>query len=395
VSTAAAYPPPAADLAPIGRRALVAGFAAAAISAVGLAVDPQRFFRAYLVAWVLWLGVALGSLAIEMLHHLSRGAWGVVIRRILEAASRTLPLLAVLFVPLLFGLDDLYPWARAEAVAADEHLRHKTPYLNVPFFLARLAASFAIWIAFAALLSRLSRRQDDTGEPALARRMQVLSAPGLALYCLTMTFTAIDLLMSLDPHWFSAIYGVYVVGGQAVSAMAFTIVAALWLIRREPMSGLFQARHVHDHGKLLFAFTMLWAYFALSQFLIIWSADLPEEIGFYRDRLSGGWTAVSLLLVVLHFAVPFALLLSRDLKRDARKLAAVAALLLAMRWVDLWWLVSPAFDRQLSIHWLDIAAPVAVGGIWLWRFAAELGSRSLLPVNDPGLPAALETTAHG
>jgi hypothetical protein len=393
--SAAAYAPPAPDLAALGRRALIAGVAAGVACAVGLASDPPRFFRAYLVAWVLWLGVALGSLAIEMLHHLSRGAWGLVIRRILEAASRTLPLLAVLFVPLLFGLDDLYPWARAETVAADEHLQHKAPYLNVPFFLARLAASFVIWTALAAALSRMSRRQDDTADPALERRMQVLSAPGLALYCLTMTFTAIDLLMSLDPNWFSAIYGVYVVGGQAVSAMAFTVVAALYLSRRAPMSDVFQARHFHDHGKLLFAFTMLWAYFALSQFLIIWSGDVPEEIGFYRDRLAGGWNAVSILLVILHFAVPFVLLLSRDLKRDARKLAGVAALLLVMRWVDLHWLVSPAFDPEFSLHWLDLAAPVAVGGIWLWRFAAELGARSLLPVHDRNLPAALEAHAHG
>jgi hypothetical protein len=331
-----------------------------------------------------------------MLHHLSRGAWGLVIRRVFEAASRTLPLLAVLFVPLLFGLDDLYPWARAETVAADEHLRHQAAYLNVPFFLARLAVFFGIWIAFATVLSRLSKRQDDTADPTLEWRMKVLAAPGLALYCLTMSFAAIDLCMSLDPHWFSAIYGVYVVGGQAVSAMAFAIVAALYLSRRQPMSGALQPRHVHDHGKLLFAFTMLWAYFALSQFLIIWSGNLPEEIGFYSDRQSGGWNVVSLLLVIFHFAVPFVLLLSRDLKRDARKLACVAALLLVMRWVDLYWLIAPTFHaNKLSLHWLDIAAPIAVGGLWLWRFTAELQTRSLLPINDPNLPAALEVSSHG
>ena len=396
MNAAGSFSPPAADLTALGRRALIAGGVAAAVSAAGLAFNPTQFFRSYLVAWVLWLGVALGSLAIEMVHHLSRGAWGLVIRRIFEAASRTLPLLAVLFLPLLFGLDDLYPWARAETVAADEHLRHQASYLNVPFFLVRLLVYFGIWIAFATVLSRLSRRQDDTADPALERRMRVLAAPGLALYCLTMTFAAIDLCMSLDPHWFSAIYGVYVVGGQAVSAMAVAIVAALYLSRREPLSGALQPRHVHDHGKLLFAFTMLWAYFALSQFIIIWSGNLPEEIGFYADRLTGGWNVVSVLLVLFHFAVPFVLLLSRDLKRDARKLAGVAVLLLVMRWVDLYWLIAPAFHAEkLSLHWLDIAAPIAVGGIWSWRFATELKTRPLLPINDPGLPAALEASSHG
>jgi hypothetical protein len=396
VSPAGSYPPPAADLEPVGRRSLAVGGLGAALCAVGFLLEAPQFFRSYLIAWVLWLGVALGSFAIQMLHHLSRGAWGLMIRRILEAASRTIPAVAVLFLPLLLGLKHLYPWAQAERVAADELLRHQASYLNVGFLIARAAVYFTVWIVFAFALSKLSRRQDETGSPALERRMQLFSAPGLALYCLTMTFLAIDILMSLNPHWYSAIYGVYVVGGQAVSALAFAIIVALFLSRREPMARAFNVGHFHDYGKLLLAFTMLWAYFGLSQFLIIWSGDLPEEIGFYKDRLSGGWGVVSMALVLFHFALPFVLLLSRDLKRDSKKLAGVAVLLLVMRWVDIYWLVAPAFHpERLAFHWLDIVAPFAVGGIWVWLFVREVMKRPLLPLNDSGLPAALEVHAHG
>ena len=240
------------------------------------------------MAFVFVLGVALGSLAISMLHHMSGGAWGIVIRRILEASSRTLPLVALFAVPLLFGLRHLYPWADPARVASDEILEHRAGYMNPAVFAVRLAVCLLLWIVFAQALSRLSKRQDDAPDagpraPDAARR----GARASALYCLLVTVVSVDLLMSLDPHWYSAIYGVYVVGGQALSGLAFTLLACLFLARRGPMADVLQPRHVHDLGKLLLAFTMLWAYFALSQFLIIWSGNLPEEIGFFHDRLSG------------------------------------------------------------------------------------------------------------
>jgi hypothetical protein len=347
------------------------------------------------VAWVLWTGVALGSFAIEMLHHTSRGAWGLMIRRILEAASRTLPALFLLGIPLLFGLKHLYHWAHPEEVAADELLRHKAPYLNVPFFTGRFVFYFVAWSAFAFTLSRLSKEQDETGSPALERRMQLIAAGGLTVYVLTVTFFAVDFLMSLTPHWFSAIYGIYVLGGQVLSGLAFTILVALFLSERPPMDRAFQHIHFQDYGKLLLAFTMLWSYFGISQLIIIWSGDLPEEIPFYRDRLSGPWSAVSTALLLFHFAVPFALLLSRNLKRDIRRLARVAALLLVMRWVDLWWLVAPAFHPSgIPLHWLDLATVAALGGIWVWLFTGQLKARPLIPVHDPHLTAALEAEAH-
>jgi len=383
----------AAGLAGIRRAALVIGVVALAASALGGMNDPAQFFRSYLVAFIYWLSIALGCFAIAMLHHLSGGAWGLMIRRILEAASRTLPFLALMFVPLLFGLSHLYHWARPEELQADPLLQHQSAYLNPRFFAARTLLYFLIWIGFALAINRMSLRQDAGREPRLARRMQLASAPGLALYCLTATFAAIDWLMSLDSHWSSSIYGFYFVGGQAVSALAFVILVTLFLSRRPPLQDVLRPVHFHDYGKLLLTFVVLWAYFAVSQLIIIWQGNLAEEITWYQGRLQGGWSGVSIFLAAAHFGLPFLLLLSRDLKRDVGRLASIAALLLVMRWVDLFWLAAPAFSPyRVRIHWLDLALPVALGGLWVAAFVTELGKRSLLPLHDPALA---EARAHG
>src|SRR3954471_20066491 len=362
---AAAFTAPA-DVDRIQRLALITGAVGLVVSLIGLFLSPQYFYRAWLVGWVFWMGVTLGCLAISLLHHLTRGAWGLVIRRVLEAASRTLPVLLLLALPLLFGLKDLYEWARPEAVQHDALLQAKAPYLNVPFFITRLVLYFLIWGGVAFLMSRLSRRQDlhpeDTG---LKRRMQLIAGPALAAYCLAVTFAAVDWLMSLQPHWFSTIYGVYLMGSQGLAALAFLITFALWLSRREPMSGVLQPRHFHDWGKLFLAFVMLWAYFSFSQFLIIWAGNLPEEISFYLPRMRGAWGAVFLAIALFHFLLPFLLLLSRDLKRNARRLVIVAVLMLVMRWLELVWQVEPAFhDHNAGFYWLYLTAPLAVGGFW-------------------------------
>ncbi len=359
-------------------------------------MNPAQFYRSYLVAFALVLGVTLGSMAVSMLHHMSRGAWGLVIRRILEASSRTLPLVALFAVPLLFGLRHVYPWADPARVATDEILRHRAAYMNPTAVVVRLALCLAVWTFFALALSRLSKTQDEAPSAGLERRMQLVAAPGLAVYCLLITVVAIDLLMSTDAHWYSAIYGIYVVGGQAIAGMSFTLLVALTLARSEPFRSAVQERHVHDWGKLLFAFTMLWAYFAVSQLIIIWSGDLPEEITFYKARVTGGWMAVSLALALFQFAVPFVFLLSANFKKNLGKLSAVALLLLVMRGVDLFWLVAPAWHPEgFSLHWLDLALPIALMGLWIAAFVRELGKRPLLPVNDPNLPVAMEVHAHG
>jgi hypothetical protein len=386
---AAAFAAPA-DLDRLQRRALgVAGIAALACVA-GLLLAPDSFFRAYLVGWVYWVGVALGCLAISMLHHLTRGAWGLVVRRVLEAAARTLPLLLVLFLPLVFGLRGLYLWAQPAAVRGDAVLTAKAAYLNVPFFLVRLVLYFLVWGGFAFVLDRLSLRQDKTADPGLTRRMQLLAAPAFAAWCLAVTFAAVDWLMSLQPHWYSTIYGVYLMGSQALSALAFVIAFALYLSRRAPMAGVLQPRHFHDWGKLFLAFVMLWAYFSFSQFLIIWAGNLPEEISFFLRRTRHGWGVLAVAIVAFHFALPFALLLSRDLKRNASRLAIVAFLMLGMRWLDLVWQVEPAFDRTApAYYWLYLAAPLAIGGLWFAAFLRELKKRPLLPVNEPYLAEAI------
>ena len=382
--------PPAVDR--VQRLGLIASGVGGVLCLLGLFLSPAYFFRAWLVGWVYWMGVTLGCLAIFMLHHLTRGDWGLVVRRVLEAASRTLPALLVLFLPLAFGMRQLYEWARHEIVRGDAILQHKQPYLNVPFFLVRLIVYFLVWGGFAWILNRMSLRQDRGDDPGVTRRMQLIAGPGLAAYCLAVTFASVDWLMSLQPHWFSTIYGIYLMGSQGLSALAFLIVAALYLSRREPMAAVIQPRHFHDWGKLFLAFVMLWAYFSFSQFLIIWAGNLPEEISFFGARTRGAWGGVALAIVLFHFAVPFALLLSRDLKRNARRLAVVAALMLVMRWVDLLWQVEPAFpvaERSAAMYWLYVAAPVTIGGLWLFVFVRELKKRPLLPLNDPYLAEAI------
>lgn len=388
-ATAAAYAAPV-ELARLRKIAIVVGALAAVVSAIAAFVDPAPFFRSYLVGFLFWLGITLGCFALAMLHHLTGGAWGVVIRRVLEAASRTLPLMVILFLPLLAGLPHLYIWARPGSLAAEHALAHKAAYLNVTAFVVRTALYFTVLGTLAFFLNRWSLEQDRTGDPALRQRMRLLSAPGLGLYCLAATFASIDWLMSLDPKWVSSIYGVGFVGGQALAAIAFVIVAGFLLAKRPPMAAVLSTRHFNDYGNLMLAFLMLWAYFSVSQLIIIWSGNLPEEIPFYIRRLAPGWQGVGLLLLVGHFALPFLLLVSRSVKKNPRILAAVAGFVLLMRWVDLYWQAAPAFYLQRPhFGWLDVTVPAAIGGAWMAVFAWQLGERPLLPIRDPHLEEAL------
>jgi len=366
---------------------LVAAIAGVA-SIAGLFFDRAQFFQSYLVSWLFWLGITMGCFALMTLHHLTRGAWGLMVRRILEAATRNLPLMTLLFIPILLGLGDLYLWARPEALS-DELIQQKASYLNPTAFAIRSFFYLAVWTLFAWILNRLSLEQDKTGEPDLFRKMQLVSAAALVLFCLLSTFASIDWLMSLDPHWYSSIFGVYFIIGEALAGIAFVIVMARYLSKREPLRGVLQPRHIHDYGNLLLAFVMLWAYIAVSQLIIIWSGDLPEEVVWYLERIQGGWLGVSIALGVFHFFLPFLILLSRGFKRNIGALIQVAVFLLIMRWVDLYWLAAPTFHHHLALHWLDLTTLLAIGGIWFSLFLGQLGNRSLLPVNDPYLDEAI------
>jgi hypothetical protein len=350
----------------------------------GAFFDPGQFFQSYLIGYLFWSGVALGCLGILMLQHLTGGGWGVVIRRLLESGTRTLPLVAIMFVPILFGMRSLYVWARPEVVAGDALLQHKQPYLNVDFFAVRSVIYFAIWMFLAWVLNRWSRRQDETGDPSLQDRFQRFSGIGLVVFVLTMTFASVDWVMSLEPHWFSTIYGALFIAGHVLAAFSLAIACVVMLSDTKPLSEVIKPEQFHDLGKLLFAFVLVWAYFAFSQYLIIWSGNLPEEIPWYLRRLQGGWQWVILAVVILHFVLPFLLLLSRNLKQDSRRLRRVALLVVAMRLVDVYWMTEPAFGESgFSPHWMDVAAPVGLGGIWVGAFLWNLKRRPLLPLRDP------------
>jgi len=372
------------DLRHLQRPLLIAGAVGLGVSALGGLFNPAQFFQSYLMAYMLCLGTTLGCLALGMVHQLSGGAWGVVLRRPIGGAVRVLPVLTALFLPILFGMSRLYIWTHADAVAADEVLRHKHLYLNVPFFILRAAIYFLVWNGLSYFLNAWSLEQDRTGDPRIAGRMQRLSAGGLVAYGLTITFASFDWLMSISPDWYSTIYGVLIIGGQGLSALAFLIVVVAWLSRRPPLDRIIRPEHFHDAGNLTLAFVMLWAYFSFSQYLIIWAGDLPPEIAWYQHRLQTGWRAVGVALVLFHFAVPFLVLLSRRVKREPTTLARLAVWILAARLVDLFWLIAPDFHRNgIHVSWLDVLLPVSLASIWLAAFVWQLRGRAILPVHDP------------
>lgn len=380
----------------IQRLALIVGVIGLALCGVGWFLAPNQFFQSYLFAYMFWLGLALGSSAIVLLIHLAGGGWGFVIRRILEAAAMTLPLMLVLFVPIVLGMGALYEWTHPDIVEGDPVLLGKSAYLNVEFFLIRAAIYFVVWIGIAYLLNRWSAEQDQTGDPALSDRLRLLARFGLALYFLTMTFAAIDWVMSLEPHWFSSIFGVLFIIGQGLSSMAFAIAVAGLLSAREPLADIATPARFNDLGGLLLAFVMFWAYISLSQYLIIWSGNLPEEVTWYLHRTQGGWNWVILFVLAFQFVLPFFLLLARRTKRTIPALSALAAMIVVVHLVELFWRVAPSFHQSaLAVHWLDIAAPIGIGGIWIAAFTWLLQGRPLVPLHDPRDPRLHEALEHG
>ena len=384
------YRPPS-SLGRVQRGALVAAVVGAVLCAVGLATDSDQFFQSYLVGYVYWLVIAIGCLGWSMIQHLTGGSFALVLRKVLEAAAATLPLLAVLFVPLAFGMEAVFPWARPEA-AGDALIQSKAAYLNVGFFFVRAALYFAIWILMAWLLARSSRHQDETGERRSTIRMRLISGPGIVVFVLVGSFASWDWLMSLDPHWFSSLFGFWFISSTALASLLFMTVVAWYLAGREPMNAVLSEKNFHDYGKLTLALVMFWAYMTLSQFLITWSGHIPEFTVWYGRRNTHGWKLYTVLLVIFHFFVPFLLLLSAKLKKRPKQLVTVALFLLVMRWADLYWQAGPNFHEHLTVHYLDLAAPLAIGGVWLWFFVAQLKKRALLPLRDPYLP---EILPHG
>jgi hypothetical protein len=378
------------------RAGLFAGGVAALMAVYGLTKSPADFYHSYIFSYMLILGLTVGSLGLLMLQHLTGGIWGMVIRRPLEAASRNLVLVAVLFIPIWMGMKYLYSgngsetgWLNAPKEGEQALTSWQQGYLTSGGFLARAVIYFAIWIVLMVVFNNWSKQQDQSNGEGLKQRMKALAAPGVILYILAMTFAAIDWVMSLSPRWASTIYGFLFVAGQAITAMGLMIAVIALLAGSEPFNGIIKKRHLHDLAKLLFAFNMLWAYFAFSQLLIIWSGNQPEEITFYRSRLNGQWGVVAVIVLLFSFAIPFLLLLSRDVKRTASVVSKIAVWMIFMRLVDLYWMTRPEFTSRALPTWLDIVVPVALIGLWLGFFAMNLKQRPLLPVGDPNLSEVL------
>jgi len=375
------------------RRFLIAGVVASVIVIIGGFFQPRVFFRGYLISFMDWLGVALGSMVILMLRHLTKGGWGMIIRRIQGAAMRTIPLMTVFFIPLIFGARYLYIWTQPDKVSDPhlrKHLEEVSSYLSLKGFVLRALVYFAIWNLLSYLLTKWSKEQDTPPVRDNSQRFKILSGPGIILYGFTISFAAIDWVMSLDPSWFSTIYPLIILIGEVLSAFCFAIVVERVLFNYRPMSELLKPEYVHDHGKFMLTFIMVWAYFSFSQWLIIWAGDLPEEISFYLRRINGGWGWVAIALVLFHFAIPFILLLSRPFKRDITRLVWLAVWMLFMRYVDLFWLAEANFSETFTVTWADIAVPIAMGCLWLAYFCRNLSSMPLVPAYDSFASEVLE-----
>jgi hypothetical protein len=368
----------------------VSALLGALVCAILGAANPKQFFFSWLVSFLFFLSLAIGALFFVLIQYAAQGGWGIVVRRIGEATFATLPVLAALFLPLLLGLGDLYSWASPGAAEHDALLRWKAPFLNVPFFLIRAVLYFGIWSFIALLYYRGSRGQDATGDPGVSARLRLLAGPGIIVLALTQTFASIDWIMSLTPHWYSTMFGVYFFAGSFVAFIALLSVVAVAMRGAGLLDTVITTEHLHDIGKLLFAFTAFWAYIAFSQFFLMWYANLPEETFWYKVRIEGSWLTVSLFIMAGHFGVPFFYLMGRAVKRRGSTLAVGGAWLLAMHFVDLYWQVMPTLHPEgIRPSVLDVAAFVAVGGCFVAAASWLMQRQALVPLRDPRLAESL------
>ncbi len=380
-----------------GLRKLPVVFGAVGVVALGLAFALKgdagsAFWGGYLTSFMFWLSLALGGLFFVVLQHATRAGWSPVVRRIAENFMITLPLFALLFVPIVLGgVHDLYHWSHPEAVAGDAILQKKSVYLNEGDYLVRAIVYLVVWTAFAFLMYRSSTRQDDTGDPNLTRRMQWWGPLGILFFALTTTFAAVDWMMSTDPHWFSTIFGVYYFAGCCIAIFASLALTSMALQKKGFLQGIVTVHHYHDLGKLLFAFVVFWSYIAFSQYFLIWYANIPEETLWYAHRAEHGWQVLGIFLMVGHFALPFLFLMSRHIKRRKATLAVGAIWMLIAHYFDLYYIVMPAVSHGHGLHLslYDLLAFVGIGGLMLAVFTWRLGAKALVPIRDPRLGESL------
>jgi hypothetical protein len=368
----------------IQRNSFVVGAIALVISLYGLFSNSTHFWQSYLFGFIFWSGLALGCLGLFFLHNVAGGNWGVPVRRMMESGIQTLPLIAVLAIPIFFAMNTLYTWTHADIRAHDFAVGHKAVYMNVPFFIGRTVLYFLIWFFSGYRILRMANEHDRTGDPGLFRRIKARSAPALVVYMLTTTYAFIDWIMSLEPDWYSTIYGWMFTVGEAMLTFAFLIALLVLFARREPLASFVKIDHYHDLGNLLLAFTMLWAYMSFSQLVIIWSENLPDEIPWYLRRFTGGWGYAAWAISIFHFCVPFFLLLLRFVTKNPKRLRTLAVWMILIRVLDVFWIVEPAFrQRALEVYWTDILILIGIGGIWVGYFFRNLKARPLLVLNDP------------
>jgi hypothetical protein len=380
----------------VQRNVLFVGLVALVVSLIGLFMDPAHFWQSYLFAYIFWAGLTLGCVGIFFLHNVVGGNWGVAIRRLVEAGLKTLPLLVLFAIPIFFALGTLYKWTDASYRAEHFAVGHKAAYLNPTWFIIRTLLYFAIWGFSGYRILAMANEHDRTGNPALFKRIKARSAPALLVFVLTTTLAFIDWIMSLEPDWYSTIYGWMYTVGQVLLTFSFLVAVLVLLSKREPFASFLTRQHYHDIGNLMLAFTMLWAYMSFAQFLIIWAENLPDEIPWYVRRFSGGWGYIAWTIAIFHFFVPFFLLLLRFVKKNPTRLRTLAVWIIIMKILDVFWIVEPAFrQRGLEVYWTDLAALVGVGGVWLACFIWNLKSRPLLPARDPRDTYSLLVAGHG
>jgi hypothetical protein len=380
----------------IERMAGVVGVIGIALCVIGFFVSRTLFFQSYLFAFIYWGGFAIGGLGVLLMGHTVGGRWGVTARRFLEAQMRTLWLVALLVIILLFGLHELYPWTHPWTfdLGTREVLYHKRGYLNVPFFVARVAIYFVIWWFWGMRVRRMADQQDQTGDPTLRERMRAFSAPGVLVFTLTASFAYIDWILSADAQFFSTVYGAMILIGDVLQSFALTILAMVLASRGDRFGGRVNAFVLHDLGNLMFAFTIFWTYLTASQLIIVWPGNLPQELVWYLNRVHGFWKYITAAIALSMFAIPFLALLSQARKRDPRRVIKVCIWLLLARILDVYWIVEPTYRRQgFWMSWMDFAAFFGVGGIWLYVFMRELRQRPLLPLRDPRVMAPLPEAA--
>ena len=375
------------------QKAMIAGVVGLVLSVIGAFMDHAEFFQAYLVAFTFFTTIGLGGLFFVLIHHITGAYWGVVMRRVAENLAYTLPLMGLFMIPLFFGMHDLFHWSHAEAVAHDEILQWKAPYLNVNFFIIRSVVIFLIWTWLVHGLRSLSLAQ-DSGDEASLGKMRRKAAAGTVLFAITVTVFAFDWIMSLDPHWYSTIFGVYVFSGAFLGGLAVLTITAN-MLRNNGAGELITAEHSHDLGKFLFAFTVWWAYIGGSQYFLIWYGNIPEETIWFLHRWEHGWKELSLFLIFFHFIVPFIVLAFRAVKRIPVLLILLSSLMLLMHFVDHFWLIAPTFnDHHLSFSWMHLSSLLGIGGVFVWWFFRLMGKDPVVAMNDPKLQKSIEHTVH-